>query len=160
MYYKLLLKIPLCFVFLLFGCQQESIENKKNETQAVKQEASLAEKSEVVGELSPKKVNLALNGSKYAVDSVQLRKGDKIYNPDINQEGMLTGKIVVVNHLAEPIQVDSCFVSQLAGKTFEVNCNDTTLDLYPIYQQLVKKFGNKSVEIGINYTPKDERPIY
>lgn len=145
------------FSFLLLGCQQTQTNKTEQLPQA--READMAV-VDITDAMKPQRVSLHLNGEKYIASQQQLKKGDRLYSLSINQYGTVTGKIVLIGQFATELDIEHCKIAALTASTFELRCMDPKRDLYPLYLQLREKYGEKAVELGIDFSPLDNRPEF
>jgi hypothetical protein len=112
------------------------------------------------GNIEQSKYTIQLNKQKFTTKSRVLKANQSVYNLDINSFGMVKGSLVVVSTI-EPKELQPDFdIKKLADDTYQLTVKSAELDLYHWYIKLSGDPRYSTVELEIDYSPKNELKTY
>jgi hypothetical protein len=112
------------------------------------------------GNIEQSKYTIQLNKQKFTTKSRVLKANQSVYNLDINSFGMVKGSLVVVSTI-EPKELQPDFdIKKLAVDTYQLTVKSAELDLYYWYIKLSGDPRYSTVELEIDYSPKNELKTY
>jgi hypothetical protein len=105
---------------------------------------------------------IRINNEFFSSPTGILKKGEKIFNRNVNQMGIIKGSIViVVNEGEQPNQniKNMGQITKIAKDTYRIMLEDN-VDVLAIYNKLEKLDIVKVAEFEVDYTPESKNPTY
>ncbi len=156
----------------LFSCSAQeqttdrAINNIRVESQEINEDKKvLLSKNQLKDKLEKKdkQRSIIINGNKHFVNSLPLLRGAKIFNPMIQQFGIVTNQIYVIkkkNIEASLIKLpQNANLVLVTGRTYVIDLKDNKGDLLSFYDELIKLKQFDKVELQIDYSIITGSPI-
>lgn len=176
-------KLGACFLAVMVtGCTTQNEEQNLSDSESGSDEnvsayTSLTVKKEQTKvppsiEKQQAMKTLLINAGKYQLQSETLIPGSKVKDLQLQENAVVTNKIVVVVNSQMSTQAvvtpeliksridGNPLVKKLASSVFEISFSDSTTDMYKQYQTLLSLDGVSKVELQLKYGPRDQRAEY
>lgn len=162
-------------LFFLLGCNSEKVNENNAKEKAVNEEPSVVihTKNPTNTTLDDKAIDIvkknenfisnikhlkksqsvSVNNQKLQVIDLPLKKGSKIYNPLMQENGTVKGDIVIVSIDSQEIESELVLssISQIAKDTYRV-IPKIEGDLFTVYQKALSLPSVTQVELSIDYS--------